>query len=73
MFNRPRQLLTSGTAMAAVAGALLLGAEDAGLGPYTRAHVDGVTTTLWEPDRASPARPVPRRTSPDRQHAPDRH
>lgn len=73
MFNRPRQLITSGTAMAAVAGALLLGAEDAGLGPYTRAHVGGVTTSLWEPDRTSPSHPAPRRTPSERHHAPERH
>lgn len=38
MHPSPRQLLTSGTAIAAVAGALLLGAEDVGLAPFARAH-----------------------------------
>jgi len=34
----PRQFLTSGTAAAAVVGAVLLGAEDVGLAPFARAH-----------------------------------
>jgi hypothetical protein len=46
MHITPRQLLTSGTAAAAVAGALLLGAEDVGLAPFARAHsVDA--SALW--------------------------
>lgn len=53
MHITPRQLLTSGTAAAAVAGALLLGAEDVGLAPFTRAHsVDA--STLWMSGNAAP-------------------
>lgn len=55
MHISPRQLLTSGTAMAAVAGALLLGAEDAGLAQYSRSQAEGADVTdLWMSD--TPAR-----------------
>ena len=70
MFNRPRQLLTTGTAMAAVAGALLLGAEDAGLGAYTRAHVDGLSAALWDNAEPSPSRPGAVRAGSSRIHRP---
>ena len=77
MFSRPRRLLTSGTAAVAVAGAWLLAVEDAGLGPYTRAHVAavGAASRLWEPsDQGVSSRPaVSRRKHADRDHDPSRH
>jgi len=73
MLNRPRRLLTSGTAVVAVAGAFLLAVEDAGLGPYTRAHVDGISAAsrLWEPsDQATRSRPPVQRRNADRERTP---
>jgi len=73
MLNRPRRLLTTGTAAVAVAGALLLGMEDAGLGPYTRAHVEGISAAsrLWEPSgRATPSRPPRPDRNADRDRTP---
>jgi len=76
VFNLSRRLLTSGTAVAAVAGAWLLAVEDAGLGPYTRAHVEAVSAAshLWEPSNEStPTRPTaPRRNQADRERMPAR-
>jgi hypothetical protein len=61
----PRQLLTSGTAAAAVVGAVLLGAEDVGLAPFTRAHrLDDAS--LWALASQAPAtRHAPRRAPAD--------
>ena len=66
MHISPRQLLTSGTAMAAVAGALLLGAEDAGLAQYSRSQAEGADVTdLWMSD-------APSRGTLNRHHPADR-
>lgn len=45
----PRHLLASGTALAAVAGALLLGAEGAGRASFAPEHAADVTAGLWMP------------------------
>ena len=66
MHITPRQFLTSGTAAAAVAGALLLGAEDVGLAPFARAHsVDAAH--LWMSGSAVPpaGSALPRRAPAD--------
>ncbi|CAN7559401.1 hypothetical protein [Rhizobacter sp. LjRoot28] len=49
MNTTPRQILASGTAIAAVAGALLLGAEDSGRAPFTVEHAADITAGLWMP------------------------
>ena len=74
VINLPRRLLTSGTAAVAVAGAWLLAVEDAGLGPYTRAHVEAVSVAshLWEPSNETTPPVAPRRNQTDRDRAPAR-
>jgi hypothetical protein len=49
MNTTPRQILATGTAIAAVAGALLLGAEDSGRGTFTAEHAADITAGLWMP------------------------
>ena len=66
MHITPRQLLTTGTAAAAVAGALLLGAEDVGLAPFTRAHSVDAANLWMSGNAAPPARSaMPRRAPAD--------
>lgn len=66
MHISPRQLLTSGTAAAAVVGAVLLGAEDVGLAPFTRAHrLDDATLWAFNGQAPSTRHVLPRRAPAD--------
>lgn len=67
MNTMPRQLLTSGTAMAAVVGALLLGAEDTGRTPaFWGPSADDVAPAVWD---GVPARPTAARRTADERRA----
>lgn len=66
MNTTPRQILASGTALAAVAGALLLGAEDHGRGTFTAEHAADITAGLWMPAPRVPMPTVTQRTPADR-------
>lgn len=74
MNTMPRQLLTSGTAVAAVVGALLLGAEDAGRMSASDAAAIGIDAgrPLWQAAPRAPAGPGDARAVRDRQHALER-